>query len=415
MRTRAEGSRPDGSRPGGSRSGVSDGEGPLEELPDARWVDPAVLSGLLARYGWQRRGGVPGRYTRWTPPVGTRFADREVSLLVPHGGRWEDHGELLHEALTALARSGAPSAVRILRGLAVPGDEIRWMREVPRTAGTVSWEAAERLWTGVRAMLLAVAHADCPPHGYFGERHARYVAGVLSQVLVESSPGGRPLTVYAPVPQGRPLTTALLRSLNATRDAVDHRRATGSMEAFDSAVDRGVCRELTESLVRLVHGAALVEVSLSWSSAVGPPHGYPNRPPAVVFSPVDLPVLREAGVRYLHAEQSVAVRITGEVVALYRRSADGAGTVRLRVLAGADVEQVVAQLAGGRYRVAAHAHLAGVPVRVSGLLHGRGGFRRLTAVREVTPAPVDPQERERLSASVRGAAELVEELREQRG
>ncbi|NEE22627.1 hypothetical protein G3M58_91270, partial [Streptomyces sp. SID7499] len=36
--------------------------------PEPVDVDPAVLSALLRRHGWQRRGGAPGRYGRWTPP-----------------------------------------------------------------------------------------------------------------------------------------------------------------------------------------------------------------------------------------------------------------------------------------------------------------------------------------------------------
>ncbi|MYS49388.1 hypothetical protein GTW46_04790, partial [Streptomyces sp. SID6013] len=31
-------------------------------------VDPTVLTALLHRHGWRRRGGAPGRYGRWTPP-----------------------------------------------------------------------------------------------------------------------------------------------------------------------------------------------------------------------------------------------------------------------------------------------------------------------------------------------------------
>ncbi|HEY9440229.1 MAG TPA: hypothetical protein VIS29_16615, partial [Streptomyces sp.] len=41
---------------------------PVDPAPvDPALVDPAVLTALLARHGWQRRGGVAGRYGRWTP------------------------------------------------------------------------------------------------------------------------------------------------------------------------------------------------------------------------------------------------------------------------------------------------------------------------------------------------------------
>ncbi|MGW0652092.1 hypothetical protein ACWD4T_25310, partial [Streptomyces umbrinus] len=39
-----------------------------DQAPRPDQVDPAVLGALLHRHGWQRRGGAPGRYGRWTPP-----------------------------------------------------------------------------------------------------------------------------------------------------------------------------------------------------------------------------------------------------------------------------------------------------------------------------------------------------------
>lgn len=47
----------------------------------------------------------------------------------------------------------------------------------------------------------------------------------------------------------------LCHALHATREAVDYQRATGGMEAFDSAVAAGVGRELTEALIALVRGS----------------------------------------------------------------------------------------------------------------------------------------------------------------
>ncbi|MGV9632340.1 hypothetical protein ACWDTB_38300, partial [Streptomyces sp. NPDC003487] len=112
---------------------------PVRPHPEAPWtrppapadVDPAVLGALLARHGWQRRGGAPGRYGRWTPP-GPGGAG--TSLLVPVSRAFPDSDDLLGEALDALARSGTPSAREVLVSLAVPSDEIRWWRDA-RTKG----------------------------------------------------------------------------------------------------------------------------------------------------------------------------------------------------------------------------------------------------------------------------------------
>ncbi|HCA86941.1 MAG TPA: hypothetical protein DEQ61_16510, partial [Streptomyces sp.] len=118
---------------------------------------------------------------------------------------------------------------------------------------------------------------------------------------------------------------------------------------------------------------------------------------------------REAGVRYLRDEPSVPVRLTGQVVRMRRSAPSGPGTVRLRVLAGADVPQVRVSLDEDAYRIAGHAHLVGLPVRVSGRLESRGGFRRVTGATEVVPVQVDTAERDRLLKSLHEHLGLFQE------
>lgn len=68
--------------------------------------------------------------------------------------------------------------------------------------------------------------------------------------------------------------------------------------------------------------------------------------------------------------------------------------MRLRVISGADVEQVRIALGDDDYRVAGQAHLMNLPVRISGRLESRGGFRRLTGARGVVPLPTGEAEAE---------------------
>ncbi|TVL93150.1 hypothetical protein [Streptomyces sp. SAJ15] len=379
--------------------------------PHPDHTDPAVLGALLARHGWRRRGGAPGRYARWTPP-GPLGAG--TSLLVPESREFPDSGDLLAEALTALSRSAAPSAREVLTGLAVPSDEIRWWREAPesgRLPGSVgAWAAQEQLRAGARATLLAGALATHDRVGYHGARHRREAADWLARVLVGPvGPGGRELTAFVPVADGRTTTAALLRALYAARDATDYQRATGGTEAFEAAVAAGVSRELTEALVTLVRGAEGARIAVEWSPAAGPPEGFAARPEPVEFSPGDLPGLREAGARYLRGESSVPVRVTGVVLRLRRDAPDGPGTVRLRVLAGADVARLRVALGADDYRIAGHAHLVGLPIRVSGRLESRGGFRRLTGASGVAPVQVDEAERDRLLKSLQENLDFFEE------
>ncbi|WP_327595709.1 hypothetical protein [Streptomyces chartreusis] len=376
-----------------------------ERPPAPGEVDPAVLSALLHRHGWQRRGGAAGRYGRWTPPGP---GGNGTSLLVPESRAFPDSDDLLGEALIALSRSGTPSAREVLVGLAVPSDEVRWWRDAPNgPAGAAPWTVEEELRTAARQMLLAAALATRARAGYYGARHRRSAAAMLESVLVGS--GGHHLAAFVPVGAARPLAVRLHQALYAAREAIDYQRATGGMDAFDGAVEAGVSRELTEALVMLVRGTEGARIAVDWSPAAGVPADCAAGVEPVEFSPGDLPVLREAGARYLREEPSVPVRITGAVVRMRRSGPRGEGTVRLRVIAGAEVPHVRLTLDEEAYRIAGHAHLVGLPVRVHGRLESRGGFRKITDASGVVPVQVDEAERDRLMKSLQEDLDFFEE------
>ncbi|MGW7069660.1 hypothetical protein ACWGII_40575 [Streptomyces sp. NPDC054855] len=375
--------------------------------PDPSQVDPAVLGALLGRHGWRRRGGAAGRYARWTPPGP---GGGGTSLLVPENRAFPDCEDLLGDALTALARSASPSARDVLVGLTVPSDEIRWWRDVPAgPAGAATWTAEEQLRAAARQMLLAGALAARGRAGYYGARHRGPAASSLESVLVGPAPGGRRLTAFVPVVSGRLIAVRLHQALYAVREAVDYQRATGGMDAFDGAVEAGASHELTEAVVALVRGTEGARVAVEWAPAAGVPEGCAVDAGPVEFSPGDLPALREASARYLRDEPAMAVRITGAVVRMRRSAPRGDGTVRVRVLAGADVPHVRMTLDEESYRIAGHAHLVGLPIRVHGRLESRGGFRRLTGASGVVPVQVDEGEKDRLMKSLQENLDFFEE------
>ncbi|MEU3187433.1 hypothetical protein ABZ707_24985 [Streptomyces sp. NPDC006923] len=376
--------------------------------PDPAGTDPAVLGALLARHGWRRRGGAAGRYARWTPPGP---GGGGTSLIVPENRAFPDCDDLLAEALTALARSAAPSAREVLVGLTVPSDEIRWWRDIPPgPSGATAWTLEEQLRSAARQLLLAGALAVRGRAGYYGARHRRQAQASLEGVLTgPGGAGGRELTAFLPVTTGRAVAVRLHHALSAAREATDYQRATGGMEAFDAAVAAGVSRELTDAVVALVRGAEGARIALAWAPGAGVPEGCAARPEPVEFSPGDLPALREAGRRYLRDEPSMPVRITGAVIRMRRAGPRGEGTVRLRVLAGAEIPHVRVALDEEAYRIAGHAHLVGLPIRVAGRLESRGGFRRLTDASGVVPVQVDEAERDRLMKSLQENLDFFEE------
>lgn len=381
--------------------------GPWAGPPDPAQVDPAVLGALLDRHGWHRRGGAAGRYARWTPPGP---GGGGTSLLVPESRAFPDCEDLLGEALTALSRSASPSARDVLVGLTVPSDEIRWWRDVPLgPAGAATWTAEEQLRSAARQMLLAGALAARGRAGYYGARHRGPAAASLESVLVGPAPGGRQLTAFVPVLAGRLIAVRLHQALYAVREAVDYQRATGGMDAFDGAVEAGVSHELTEAVVALVRGTEGARIAVEWAPAAGVPEGCAVDAEPVEFSPGDLTVLREASARYLRDEPAMPVRITGTVVRMRRSGPRGDGTVRVRVLAGVDVPHVRMTLDEESYRIAGHAHLVGLPIRVHGRLESRGGFRRLSGACGVVPVQVDDAEKDRLMKSLQENLDFFEE------
>ncbi|OKI31157.1 hypothetical protein A6A07_01870 [Streptomyces sp. CB03911] len=362
-------------------------------LPDPAAVDPAVLATLLARHGWVRRGGPTARYGRWTPPGDS---DPGTSVLVPAGGGFDDAVDLLADAVTALSRSHTPSARSILLALTVPGDEIQWRREQPGVPGAVTWEGEERLHEAARAMLSAAAKAARTRAAYFGARLDGWAGDFVQRALVVGPAAAGGLTAYTPAPEGRGAVTTLVRALEAMRDAVDYRRVSGGLEAFENAVQSGVSRELVEAVQQLVRGATAAQVSVAWSAAVGTPGGFGDRRIALEFSPGDLPALEEAAELLERIEPAVAVTVVGVVVRLKRGGPAGPGSVRLRVLSGAEVAEVKVRLDDRGYRLAAEAHLTGVPVRVGGRLERRGGFRKLARPHDLELVRLEDAERERL-------------------
>ncbi len=391
----------------GPRAALTDSEATGDEpaVPDASRVDPDVLTTLLTRHGWVRRGGAGGRYSRWAPP---EDQEPDTSLLVPADRGFDDSVDLIEESLGTLARSGVPSARAILAALLVPGDEIHWRREVPGVGGAVSWASETELRDAATAMLAAAAKAGRARCAYFGARLDRHAARFLDRVLVVApGTGAGLLTAYTPAPTDRPAATTLVLALEALREAVDLQRATGRTDAFDNGVRLGLSRELICSVVLLVRGSEGARVSLHWSAQVGPPPGFGSRRPAIEFSPGDLPALTDAAARLERSEPPVEVELTGAVVRLKRAAPGSAGTVRLRVLSGADVDEVRVKLPDAEYRVAVAAHLDGTPVRLRGRLERKGGFRRVAGARDLTPVELDDAERERLAKTLRLRAGLA--------
>ena len=182
------------------------------------------------------------------------------------------------------------------------------------------------------------------------------------------------------------------------------------MDAFDGAVEAGVSRELTEALIALVRGTEGARIAVEWAPAAGVPDGCAAGAEPVEFSPGDLPVLREAGARYLREEPSVPVRITGTVVRMRRSGPRGDGQ---RTAAGAGRRRGPARPADPRRGGLPHRRPR-PPRRTAGA--GAAAGWRAGAASGGSPAPagsspvqVDEAERDRLMKSLQENVDFFEE------
>ncbi|MET7640533.1 hypothetical protein [Streptomyces sp. NPDC005438] len=243
----------------------------------------------------------------------------------------------------------------------------------------LSRRSARQLVAAATEMLRAGALATHRRVGYHGARHGERANRLLERAEPPRAEGGEVTAGLSEEP-GRGVLVTLLAALRALRRGLDGHRDAGELTGLDRAVEEGACQELTESLVRLLKETDTIRIRVRWSPP-GPSEVEPE--PELTFTRDDLAPLQLAGQRYVRDEPAQPVRVTGQVVRLRRAEADGPGSVRLRVLEGAEVEQVRMGLDPDAYGTAVRAHLRGVPIRVSGTLESRSGFRRITGAHAV--------------------------------
>lgn len=268
-------------------------------------------------------------------------------------------------------------------------------------------DGGEQLRAAARAMLMSAARAERDRFGYFGARHTGHANAFLEQVLVGAAPGHQ-LTAYAPVPEGRRTVTTLLRAAGGPGRRglpADHRRHGG--------LRRGGGPRRLPRTGRLPDPDGARHRGRGGHPRLGPggraARGVRQGAGAGRVLPGDLPALEAASERYVREEPSVDVRVTGTVTRLRRPRPSGGGSIRLRVLAGADVRHVRIRLSEEGYRIAAQAHLVGLPVRLSGRLERRTGFCHLTHPSALTPVHVDEADRDRLMKALHGGVDTFED------
>ena len=154
------------------------------------------------------------------------------------------------------------------------------------------------------------------------------------------------------------MTESVVRALDATTEARDHFRSSGSLTGFDEHVERGVSHEMVRALRDIVSGAEASEITVELVRTSDDPIGWRGAEIRTFeFSRSDVSVFDQASNHLATAPEVERIRVVGRVHLLTRKEAGGPGVFgiesegrRYRVRLRSDVEYHEAVMAHDRER-----------------------------------------------------------------
>lgn len=316
----------------------------------AETIIPARLVEILNRSGWETVGSREHRYARLIR--GDDFGVVGPSVVIPLNRAADDFAELMTAALESIRRQKEDSWLRSIEpllGLA-PLDKLCFRRETSAPRGLIAWGEGVELVDGARRTLIAGAKAYRGPSRRFSNRYSQFAGRYLDHIFMGQSDFGSYVVtalalVDARVPirdtaettlglegvdfaRGRDVTSSVLRALEATTEALDHFKSSGSMSGFDDQVNSGVSYELVVALRDVTSGANESDITielaqtdnLSIAERIAESHQFQ-------FSGGDISVLEKASTQLSVSTEPERLRVEGRVHLLERKVAGGPGIV----------------------------------------------------------------------------------------
>lgn len=353
-------------------------------------IDPARLTLLLERAGWRLAGGRRGVFNRMEPPVNSgSITVRPWSLLIPLDRQAGDFSESMQAALAdAATRTNREQwFTEIYPKLRTePIDSFRFRKESSAPSGLISWKQGEELIQSARATLIAGAKSHVEHLRRFSNKFGQFASRYLDSVLMgQTAVGSYIVTAYAPIhsiipislsksdmpampgtdsANARDVTESIYKALEATAEALDHQRRTGSYSAFDSGVREGLSYDLTVALQGITQDSEGGDISIEWDP-VEPPRGSSTF--VFEFSGAASAVLETASHR-LGGPQGgpVSVTLSGRVHLLTKKHAGGPGVFGIETISKPTRKYRVRLNNPDQYHLAVRAHDEDLALRVSG-------------------------------------------------
>jgi len=391
-------------------------------------VNPDVLSSLLKDAGWHLAGERTGVYARFVAP-GESFSSE--NLLIPLDRSAPEYSHMLRAALEALSQHKDLWARRLSPRLTADvSDEFKFRKESAAPSGFISWREGEELVSSARKTLLAGAKSYMEPVRHFSNRFGQFANRYLDSVLMgQSAPGSYVVTAYAPVrnsiplhgaqatpdlvssnvADGRSVSLAVAKAVEATSEALDHYRARGSLSGFEYGIANGVSYEMTMALLGIASNADGADITILWDPIV--PHSGYSDATTFDFSGGDVPILQRAATALVQDSVAERISIIGRVHLLSRKTAGAPGVFGIDSLLPDGPKKVRVRLeSDDEYHEAVRAYEDELAVHVNGVLERQGNLSWLYhAVLVETLAPVDqmaPRTRRGTSDRVGGEVAL---------
>jgi len=325
--------------------------------------------------------------------------DRKKSIVLPLNKTYSDYLEAMSHALEGVAYIEGRNLIDVINSVVQIINDVLKVRVsgMYTQDGTIPIEEGAELIERTKDMLIAAANAVAasePKTIYFGPRADNTNDFIRSVRLGQTEVGSYVITAYSSLPIiqdriendaeeyfSRRVYTKAAQALGAALDAKQTAVETGDIKVFGKYLDKGISANFCDAIAELrgENEQATINFNFTWS----PYFKKPDVKNEFVFTPEDIPVIRDAAIFFRKMDPVTSFALTGIVVSLSHENKDMPGTIVIES-SNKDFKgkRVRVTLDAGAYTNAIHAHEKFAIVFCTGRLVKDGHFFELKEVKD---------------------------------
>jgi hypothetical protein len=362
----------------------------IQDRESLQAIGPLELMSYLRSRGWTKEADVGDKASLWVNTLDTYTAE----VAVPLRRDFRDYAIRIAEVLRSLEQVENRSQLEVFRDVQTNSSDLIRLRASTGTVsdGSLPIDDGVQFVSQARDLVLAAACATVMPRPHWPRRRPPQALQYLRAVrLGQTEHGSFVLSILSPVPPSlhspdatewnpspfeRKVTETLQDALISARSAALMAAASGNVEPFSEAIDRGVSANLCDALVGLAKvntDTTAVDIEISWAPTRRSTRTYAS----ITFSKDEIPWLEQASLFFKKTAPPEAMEIVGFVGKLEKLAGEPIGTVRVDGITEKGPQKVFIDLGDSDYHVAVHAHDRELPVRCTGELVKDGRSYRL--------------------------------------